>query len=212
MSGRLAAPWRYPCDVGFDHRRTVSGRNSDQAGEIKDSMTDLATAMDADIAIPFAKRFVSSDAFRSLFREGMALVEETAAYLDGPGRDEARALPRMGALSYATESMRLTTRLMQLASWLLLQRAVAEGELSPDQAQGDRHRIRINGSETVSNPQAIEMLPEKLRDLIEQSGRLQARIRHLDALMSDERAPLPELVTNPIAGQLDLLRAAFPAR
>ena len=36
----------------------------------------------------------------------------------------------MTALSYASESMRLTTRLMQLASWLLLQRAVAEGELS----------------------------------------------------------------------------------
>lgn len=175
-------------------------------------MTEFATAMNPDAAIPFAKRFVSSDAFRALFREGMALVEETASYLDGPGREEARALQRMGALSYATESMRLTTRLMQLASWLLLQRAVAEGELSPEQAQGDRHRIRVNGNETVSNPQAIELLPEKLRDLIEQSSRLQARIRHLDALMSEERAPMPEIVTNPIAGQLDLLRAAFPGR
>lgn len=54
----------------------------------------------------------------------MDLVEETAAYLDGVGCVEAKALDRAVNLTYATESMRLTTRLMQLASWLLLHRAV----------------------------------------------------------------------------------------
>ena len=78
-------------------------------------------------AVPFGRTFVSSDAFRAMFREGMLLVEETAAYLDGGGREESRLLPRDVALAYATESMRLTTRLMQIASWLLVQRAVAEG-------------------------------------------------------------------------------------
>ena len=67
-------------------------------------------------------------AFGTLFGDGMDLVEETAAYLDGVGRTEAKALDRSVSLTYATESMRLTTRLMQFASWLLLQRAVKEGE------------------------------------------------------------------------------------
>jgi len=49
----------------------------------------------------------------------MDLVEETAAYLDGDGRTEAKTLERSVSLTYATESMRLTTRLMQLASWLV---------------------------------------------------------------------------------------------
>src|SRR3954467_12183350 len=80
--------------------------------------------------IDFGKTFVQSDAFRALFREGMSLVEETAAYLDGPGREESRKLNRQTSLSYASESMRLTTRLMQIASWLLVQRAVAEGEIT----------------------------------------------------------------------------------
>jgi regulator of CtrA degradation len=44
----------------------------------------------------------------------MALVEETATYLDGSGRNESRKLERSAAMEYATESMRLTTRLMQL--------------------------------------------------------------------------------------------------
>jgi len=36
-----------------------------------------------DGAISFARGFVKSDAFMALFREGMGLVEQTAAYLDG---------------------------------------------------------------------------------------------------------------------------------
>src|ERR1700694_2332251 len=67
-------------------------------------------------AVSFGERLASSQAFADLFRDGLALVEETAAYLDGPGRQESKKLERNGALAYATESMRLTTRLMQLAS------------------------------------------------------------------------------------------------
>ena len=68
-------------------------------------------------AVSFGERLASSQAFSNLFRDGMALVEETASYLDGPGRLESKKLDRNAALAYATESMRLTTRLMQLASW-----------------------------------------------------------------------------------------------
>ncbi len=74
--------------------------------------------------VSFGERLANSQAFADLFRDGMALVEETATYLDGPGRAESKVLQRSAALAYATESMRLTTRLMQLASWLLLHRAV----------------------------------------------------------------------------------------
>ena len=70
--------------------------------------------------VNFFTKFTSSEQFEKVFREGMSLVEETANYLDGPGRLDARVLERHGAIAYATESMRLTTRLMQLASWLLL--------------------------------------------------------------------------------------------
>ena len=41
--------------------------------------------------------------------------------------------------------MRLTTRLMQLASWLLLQRAVNEGDLSVEQASHERSKVKLGG-------------------------------------------------------------------
>ena len=70
--------------------------------------------------ISFAGRAASSTQFKALYSEGMALVEETATYLDGSGRTASKVLPRMASVLYAAESMRLTTRLMQMASWLLL--------------------------------------------------------------------------------------------
>src|ERR1700721_1632847 len=85
--------------------------------------------------------FTGSAMFERTFDEGMALVEETARYLDGKGREEARDLPRKTAMLYAGESMRVTTRLMQAASWLLIQRAVHDGEMSAEDAAGERYRL-----------------------------------------------------------------------
>src|SRR5437868_11937855 len=95
----------------------------------------------------FGEKLASSQAFAALFREGMALVEETAAYLDGPGRQESKKLNRTAALAYATESMRLTTRLMQLASWLLLHRAVKEGEMTLAQANKEKSKVRLSAGD-----------------------------------------------------------------
>src|SRR5271170_580573 len=85
--------------------------------------------------------FAGSALFEKTFDEGMALVEETARYLDGKGREEARALPRKTAMLYAGESMRVTTRLMQAASWLLVQRAVRDGDMESEAAGSDRYRL-----------------------------------------------------------------------
>src|SRR5215475_4020302 len=94
-------------------------------------------------AVSFGERLACSQAFADLFRDGMALVEETAAYLDGPGRGESKKLTRSAALAYAAESMRLTTRLMQIASWLLLHRAVKEGEMSLAQASKEKTKVKL---------------------------------------------------------------------
>src|SRR5882762_6950111 len=101
------------------------------------------SATEAGRPVSFGERLASSQIFSDLFKEGMALVEETASYLDGAGRQESKKLDRSAALAYATESMRLTTRLMQLASWLLLHRAVKEGEMSLAQANKEKSKVKF---------------------------------------------------------------------
>jgi regulator of CtrA degradation len=163
--------------------------------------------------VSFVEKLANSEAFSAMFREGMALVEDAASYLDGAGREEAKTLPRIEALAYAAESMRLTTRLMQIASWLLLQRAVNQGEMTRMQAASDRHRVRLSSQELASNPEVFTRLPKKLRDLAVQSVRLQARILHLDQLIYATTPELPSTAgASPVEAQLQMLRSAFSPR
>lgn len=160
--------------------------------------------------VSFGERLASSQVFADLFRDGMALVEETASYLDGPGRKESKKLERMAALAYATESMRLTTRLMQLASWLLLHRAVKEGEMSLAQANKEKTKVKLAAGEAGSED-TMKLLPERLRGLIARSKTLQSDIRRLDATMHASPDVTLASRSNPVGRQLGLLKAAFEA-
>ena len=118
------------------------------------------------------RTFAGSALFNRTFAEGMSLVEETARYLDGRGREEQRTLPRKAAILYAGESMRVTTRLMQAASWLLVQRAVHEGDMRAEDAARDRYRL---GSKEIclgDSSEGVEMLPATLRNLLVRSDAL----------------------------------------
>jgi regulator of CtrA degradation len=156
--------------------------------------------------VSFGARLAGSQAFAMLFRDGMALVEETAAYLDGPGRRESKVLERAAALAYATESMRLTTRLMQLASWLLLHRAVNEGEMSLAQASREKAKVKFSAGEG-GDPATLALLPQSLNELINRSVNLQQRVRRLDTTIHSSAAETPS--ANAVEHQLGLLRAAF---
>jgi regulator of CtrA degradation len=158
--------------------------------------------------VSFGERLANSDLFAALFRDGMALVEETASYLDGPGRAESKKLERTAALAYATESMRLTTRLMQLASWLLLHRAVKEGEMSLAQAGKEKAKVKLS-SVRASDEEQVKLLPERLRELIARSIQLEVKVRRLDATIHAASAPATAPAGNPVERQMGLLKAAF---
>lgn len=163
--------------------------------------------------VSFGDRLAASRQFLALFDDGMELVGRAADYLDGDGRKEAKLLSRSLAAAYAVESMRLTTRLMQIASWLLLQRAVNEGELTRAEAASEKRKIRLSEQELMSSREIVAGLPERLRELISTSLRLQARIIRLDLLIHKSREtgagerPLP----SPARRQIEQLHAALTA-
>ena len=164
--------------------------------------------------ISFGERFQSSEQFDHIFKEGMALVERTAAYLDGPGRKEAKGLTGSVGVLYATESMRLTTRLLDLASWLLIRRALKEGEIGEEEAARKRRRVKLQAFGRPSHVKDFVSLPAGLRTLIEESFAMHDRIIQLDRAMSFARDPdmAPERSANPVAQQLGLLERAFASK
>lgn len=170
----------------------------------------LKVILPVEVPVSFGQKLASSEAFKSLFREGMTLVEGAASYLDGEGREQSRKLPRIEALAYASESMRLTTRLMQLASWLLLQRAVNEGELTQAQAANEKRKVRLDAQEQTSSAEVFSRLPQRLRELVEHSLVLQDRVLRLDRMIYDVEDAAPRRsAVNPVEIQLDMLRNAL---
>ena len=150
--------------------------------------------------------FVESALFDRTFEEGMSLVEECARYLDGRGREEARTLSRKAALIYAGESMRVTTRLMQAASWLLVQRAVHEGDMSVEDAASDRYRLGAREICFGQREEGIEELPDRLLELLERSGSLYRRVARFDDIFFGKDAAAP---VRAVHGHLARLQAAF---
>jgi regulator of CtrA degradation len=165
-----------------------------------------------EVTVSFGERFFGSERFQAIYREGMELVEATARYLDGEGRREAKALSGAVSVTFATESMRLTTRLMNLASWLLIRRSVNTGEMTSERARKERLKLRL---ETIGRPSHIrdfEALPARLRELIDASFALHDKISRLDR-MFDVRTvadlPVQEADTNGVERQVQKLRLVY---
>jgi len=162
----------------------------------------------AGITISFGERFAASDQFDAIFKEGMGLVERTATYLDGQGRKEARALRGPVAVLYATESMRLTTRLLELASWLMIRRALKEGEITPQDARTKRERVKLRTPGRPTHIKGFAELPQGLRSLIETSYALNDRIFQLDRAIEVVVGEAPG-IANPVGAQVNRLEEAF---
>ena len=154
-------------------------------------------------------QFAESEMFKKLFNDGMGLVDETAGYLDGPGREASRALGREASLSYATVSMEMTTRLMQAASWLIVQRAVKEGDMSVEEAAEARFRLEDSALDAFAARQN-EDLPQELTDLVSQARILFDRLHRLDEMIFDETEEAPSTL-NPVTEQWKALQNAAEA-
>lgn len=163
-----------------------------------------------DNMIRLSERMVFSDSFKPLYSEGMALVEEAAAYLDEEGKEAARALSPQAATLYAAESMRLTSRLMHIASWLLLLRASRSGDMSRDMVAREKAKVSLETLSAGESAKGWQELPQTFRDMIARSLHLQDRVRCMDGDSYHKQIrELVECKGNAVSDQIVLLRTAF---
>jgi regulator of CtrA degradation len=158
--------------------------------------------------LSFRDKFIASRQFSELYREGMDLVEETAEYLDRAGRLESKRLPAQVSIVYTSESIKLTTRLTQLASWLLVRRAIAAGEITATEAHTHRHRVTLVAQSGIL-PECFDMLPTAFKRLITESHRLYGRVLRLDPLLTEGYSAITE--TSPVPAQIERIKLEFPA-
>jgi regulator of CtrA degradation len=124
----------------------------------------------------------------SLYVEAMVLADEARAYFDSSGRDDRLALDPRVRIGFACESLKVTTRLMQVVAWLMTQRAVSAGELSRAHAGSAERRL---GDAPESEAELLPLLPEAAVALIRSSQDLYDRVRRMDEGAAPEPQPSP---------------------
>ena len=113
----------------------------------------------------------------TLYTEAMLLADEARAYFERASA-ERDALDPIGRVVFSCESLKVTTRLMHILSWLLSQRAVEMGQIDIIEALMSTRRI---GEAADSDPATLDGLPAEAIALIEASRDLYARVARLDA-------------------------------
>lgn len=126
--------------------------------------------------------------FRRAYDETMDLMIEARNYMAYVERREREQAGPSTGLRMSCEAMRVTSRLTQVMAWLMVRRAVEEGELDEGTALGEEHRLsgaEVCGDESFN---ADEALPGGLRSLMDRSYRLYMRVARLEEQML--RGPL----------------------
>jgi len=118
----------------------------------------------------------------SLYVEAMVLADEARAYFDAGGRDERAMLDPLDRVGFSCESLKVTTRLMHVIAWLLTQRALDAGELSPRDALDPSRRL---GSAPGVDELLVAALPPRAAALITASADLHRRVALLDAAQDE---------------------------
>ncbi len=100
---------------------------------------------------------------------------------------------------------------MQMASWLLLQRAIGSGELNTQEASREKHRINLAEIGRGHDLKGGEQLPEGLKTLVDRSLRLLERIKTLDSMLNRVQPANSDEATSPVNAQINMLKRAFKA-
>ncbi|MEX1147377.1 MAG: DUF1465 family protein [Sphingomonadales bacterium] len=123
------------------------------------------------------------------YGEAMALVHRSAHYLGGEGAAFRSGLDDAMRPVFTAESLRVTTRLMQVVSWLMTQRAALEGEMTQDEANAQEHRLGAADICLAEPLEGSDELPEVFQEIADSSLNLYRRIARIEDGLIGGAAP-----------------------
>lgn len=121
--------------------------------------------------------------FTKTYDEAFALIVEARNYMRHMEPRERRSAAGSDGLKFSCEALRVTSRLTQVMAWLMMQRAVQDGEVSLDEALRDDNLL--SGQEVCLSVAAAGNLdlPAGLRSLLDRSFRLYERVWRLERMV-----------------------------
>src|SRR6201996_5027798 len=123
--------------------------------------------------------------FSRTYDETLDLIVEARNYMVHLRPAVRRPMPLGGSenLRVSCEALRVTSRLTQVMAWLMLQRAVQDGEISAREACDEKNRL--SGQSVCLDESALEdgEIPDGLQSLLSRSLSLYKRISRLEEMV-----------------------------
>lgn len=134
-------------------------------------------------ALPTVHSPITPKLVEGLYFEAMTLADAARDYFDREGNDERAGLDAVSRVSFSCESLKVTTRLMHVVSWLLVRKAIQAGELSEAAAMAPDRRLPRGdvAAPADDDPTRLLRLPPRARHIVENSRDLYDRVRRFDA-------------------------------
>lgn len=116
------------------------------------------------------------------YAETFRLLEEALEYNSLGWKEDVNSLPHMESMQFTGEKMRLTTRLSEIMAWLLVQKALAGGEITLEQAQSEP--CHLSSEDVCVNESGLEKdkCPGRLAGLLDRSRDLYGRVVKMDQM------------------------------
>ena len=114
--------------------------------------------------------------------ETLALLVQAREYMRHAAPAEQPGLLPTERLQISCEAMRVTARLSHVMAWLLAQKAVQAGEISPIAAAA-AYRLSEDDVCLLEGGDVPVALPDGLRALLDKSRALYVRVTRLDTLV-----------------------------
>ena len=121
--------------------------------------------------------------FNRTYDETLDMIVEARNYMTYVDPRERCIPAERSDLRFSCEALRVTSRLTQVMAWLMLQRAVQDGEITQQDAMAEDKRL--SGQDVCLDNESVDdgNLPKGLRDLLERSFRLYQRVSRLEAMV-----------------------------
>jgi regulator of CtrA degradation len=143
--------------------------------------------MDDSNEAPVPEARITPRLVDSFYTEAMLLADEARSYFDEAGRDDRALLDPFVRVSFACESLKVTTRIMHIVAWLLTQRAIETGEIPFREGRRPERRL---GHAQESDPAVVARLPQEAKRLVGASSDLYIRVKRLDEGSFADEPPL----------------------
>lgn len=118
------------------------------------------------------------------YQEAMALTQAVASYLETENQHlKIYSLNMKTEVYYASESMRVSTCLMQVMSWFLVQKGVAAGEITREQAAARKFRLEARDICLAEVDTSKGELPEQFVTFLHKAQALYRQVARMDRMV-----------------------------